>query len=115
MKMNWTINIGRLNLFIIINTRRMDGNINEIFHLTENKFLIHLGSRPIKNFHSLSKTRKNTKRHKSINRKSVNINVNKSNDNSSSNSNFHLNKTNSILGIRKEKNGIMNYNIIQNT
>ena len=37
--------------------------------------------------------------------------MNKSNDNSSSNSNFHLNKTNSILGIRKEKNGIMNYNI----
>ena len=28
---------------------------------TENKFLIHLGSRPTKNFHSLSKTRKNTK------------------------------------------------------
>jgi len=61
-----------------------------------------------------AETRKNTKRHKSINRKSVNINVNKSNDNSSSNSNFHLNKTNSNLGIRKEKNGIMNYNINKN-
>ena len=36
--------------------------------------------------------------------------MNKSNDNSSSNSNFHLNKTNSILGIRKEKNGITNKN-----